>query len=484
MSITRPMLVTLRQCVASVLILAIPATSLPISALAHGNGHGGSDPLHELPRAEAYADHLEQRLANAIQLNSRASSAEQEALGRELLAAAHAEIREYLEQNPNTLSRRAKTHARELLHLLNPVALGRWLIETAIRKGPILAVALGLAELSEQVGVYLAVKNPEFAFLVPIYFFHLGEVAVLTAAFGGPHFLRMVRKFQVHGGIVSGPERYYQHLLQQRQAFPIDWDEVIHLDRLPSSARGEEMSPAIDLVVISEGVLERRLPKRLRILTNPKHLAQRESMPTIALWELEELLAKQALLPPKHYRQFKKSSPELYASLLLNEAFQRPQIVEIIRERLAQYTPIDSNSAAHARENIDVDQLFREAKGPDDLKAADETPDLVAQRVLWHLHAQIDNLEHELREKGTPSRAQLSALRKAEKALRNPHGLERFAATSFPEAKPEDWQALYETIENVRDAFLALEDAVSIRVVEKASDSGQMAPIGCEGVFL
>jgi hypothetical protein len=207
-------------------------------------------------------------------------------------------------------------------------------------------------------------------------------------------------------------------------------------------------------------------------------------MPTIALWELEELLAKQALLPPKHYRQFKKSSPALYTSLLLNEAFQRPQIVESIRERLAQHTPLMSNPAASARENIDIDQLFREAKGPDDLKSADETPDLVAQRVLWHLHAQIDNLEHELREKGTPSRAQLSALRKAEKALRNPHGLERFAATSFPEAKPEDWQALYETIENVRDAFLALEDAVSIRVVEKASDSGQMAPIGCEGVFL
>ncbi len=432
-------------------------------AWAHGDHEGAG--VFAKETIEELEAHLIATLDESIRHGVNVEGADERRIGQLLLDAAYAEVIDELKANPPTALQKAGVQLKKIISGFNPIALGRWVLETARRQGPALAIAFGVSEVAEQVGVLLSAKYPVFLFLVPIYLTHTGDVVVFAVTLGGPKVVRALRVWQRHGGMFSGPGAYYRHLLAQRKILPIDWNEVIYSGTLESSDPNADLHYA----VIGENFFERRLPRGLRVVLTPRKLAQRETLPTFGIWELEKL-AKAAGLDLSTLRVF-RGNKRMYSAILLREISRNEatalEFSTQVRLRDATNTArpdFDGVPAAWKRAlAVDSVELFEE----DDVEALQkhgETPDIVAQRLLWYLREHRERLFAQIKtiKKGEVSSSDIRTarrhLRRLGKVLEADRGLGRFASTLYPAASLADWEALLVALRQARGMSIMVEE--------------------------
>ncbi|MBI3556643.1 MAG: hypothetical protein HY074_10305, partial [Deltaproteobacteria bacterium] len=112
---------------------------------------------------------------------------------------------------------------------------------------------------------------------------------------------------------------------------------------------------------------------------------------------------------------------------------------------------------------VDAGELLEE----DDvasLKAHGESPDIVAQRLLWYLREHRDRIFDRIKalKKGEAAGGDLRAarrhLRRLGKVLEADRGLGRIASTLYPRADDGDWQALLDALRQARGITFLVEE--------------------------
>ena len=393
------------------LILLLSFVLTPAPARAHGDDKAHATGVFSEESIEALEAHLISTLDESIRHGVNVEGADERKIGELLLDAAYSEVIEELKAHPPTVVQKAGVQLKKIISGFNPITLGRWVLDTARRQGPALAIAFGVSEVAEQVGVLLSAKYPIFLFLIPIYLTHTGDVAVFAITLGGPKVVRALRVWQRHGGMIKGPGAYYRHLLAQRKILPLDWNEVVYSSAIESETAGGE---DLHFAVINENLAERKLPRALRVILGPRKLAQRETVPTFGIWELEKL-AKSAEIDLSPFRVF-KGNKRMYSAILLREisrdADASVEFALEVRQRDATNVArpdFDSVPEAWRRARaVDSVELLEENE-ISELRAHGETPDIVAQRLLWFLRDHRDRLFDRIK-----------ALKKGEKTWRIP----------------------------------------------------------------
>lgn len=396
-----------------------------LATMAVAPAHGHSDhEKHEalkhesVERLEHFLEHEAARRlrVDAVGLNLiEADDATAKLAGEKLLEAVHDEVVLALKASgPPTLAQKSRELVVGVIKRFNPIALGRWVLQASRIHGPTLAVAYGVSEVAEQIGLLMTFKYPAMAFLVPIYVFHVSDVVVIGSFFAVPKIKAAFSRWKRHGGWWSGARGYYEHLVEQRRALPIDWSIVLHAPQFED----------VRFAVIEEGRVERKLWRSLRIMFDPRALAQRQAAPTLGLWEIERI-AQVNGVAMFAYKPFKNDA-RMYARLLLREIMLRPgaraELGAAVRKSLAQ---------------VKLDKP----------KQAATSPSIVAEQWRWHLRARRDLVkEAAAAQSAGISRAQQKIFRELSKVLDGDKGLARLASTRFSEPTAGDWGHVDEAV--------------------------------------
>lgn len=409
-------------------LLLLLATLATVPARAHSDPEKHEALKHEsVERLEHYLEHeiLHRLRAQAVGAGLSGDAPENR-VGEKLLSAVHEEVVLALRAlGPPTVADKSLALVKGAIKRFNPVALGRWVIQAARTHGTTLAVAYGVSEVVEQVGVLLTFKYPELAFLLPIYLTHASDVVVIGAFFTVPKIKGALSRWKRHGGWWKGARGYYEHLIAQRRALPIDWSIVIETPQFED----------VKFAVIEEGRMARKLSRSLRIAFDARKLAQRQATPTLGLWEIEKI-AKDSGIAVYAYKPF-KADPRMYLRLVLRE--------------------IMAHENARAKLGLAVKKSVKavEIGKPKYVVAG---PDQLAEQWRWYFRQRLAFVKEAAAAQTVGILpGQRKIFRELSKHLDGDKGLARLAATRYSDPAPVDWARVSDALADVEALFREIE---------------------------
>ncbi|MBK9294092.1 MAG: hypothetical protein IPM57_06540 [Oligoflexia bacterium] len=379
---------------------------------------------------------LDQILEESRLYGATVAEEKQIAYVEKLLSVVHTQIQDAANElgEPHVGEKIWQTLKINIFQHFNYVKIFKFVKDTARKVGPKFAVAMATTEILENSLYLLTAMDAKYAVLLPLSWFHAIDVVVYGAFFGIPEVIKKVKTYSRFGGFFEGMNKYYAHLVKQKKILPLDWSEVIDLEKVVAKIGSDKVF--LDVVVLKNSVLERFLSNKLQKIILPRRVAQRETSIAITVRDLERI-AKQLEIPVYMYKGVHQK-PAIYSSFLLKDIISH----EFGFAHLITYVA-DLGYSKYFNKNIIENP--RNASGvaaatsAEELSYIGETPDILSQRLIWFYEDQIERV----RNSSQTTKIDFKHLRAINRIVQK--DLRRIAETKYRmSSNPKSFQELFE----------------------------------------